>query len=90
MQWNDETRSLVVKSLMNAKSSIAYGANCVFVPINKKYGVKLYMNLENRDFSFFSQRRAAKAGVGPNVGGQIGMGGVNACVHHGHHDAGSW
>lgn len=70
LQWNNSTKALLLGQLMK-QQGIRYGANCVFVPISKTVGVKLYTNAENRDYSYHNQKRASKDGLGPQVGGRF-------------------
>lgn len=49
------------------------GCNCTFIPINDKWGLKLYMFEDTRDTNYKYQKLAAQHGLGPNVGGIINL-----------------
>lgn len=45
-----------------------YGIHCIFIPLSKKWGVKVYEEIKHRDYSFFLQRRCLKLGLAPELG----------------------
>lgn len=49
------------------------GTECVFVKINDKWAIKLYDSKSNRDSCYKWQKKAAKYGLGPDVGGIIDL-----------------
>lgn len=45
--------------------------DCIFLPLDKKWGIKTYDYKVDRDYSFFLQRRCAKLNLGPDVGNRF-------------------
>lgn len=43
------------------------GAECVFVRLSDKLGLKLYSTRRQRDYAYRTQKLAAKYGIGPDV-----------------------
>lgn len=55
-------------TMMNLNTKKAkFGCCCMFVPLDSKRGVKLYTSKEERDISYFRQKKASKLGLGPKV-----------------------
>lgn len=50
-------------------NKIYSGAGCVFVPITKTIGAKLYPTLRERDFAYRNQNRALKLKIAPKTYG---------------------
>lgn len=47
------------------------GIACVFIPIDDKWGLKCYLDPNERNFAYKNQKRAAKRGLGPEVKNKI-------------------
>jgi hypothetical protein len=66
----EEIQETVNSKLHNSPSGIM----CIFVALNEKWGIKLYMSKRYRDDSFKRQSLAASLGLAPEVGESIDLG----------------
>jgi len=59
------------ENLATSGSRYKCGGSCAFLKVGKTWGLKFYQNVDDRDFAFYQQRRAAKHKLGPRVGNRF-------------------
>lgn len=55
------------------------GTECFFVPIDKKWGVKVYSSRGNRDHAYLVQQKLSKHKLAPPVGAKFSLGDDKHC-----------
>lgn len=70
LKWDDKKRDLVISKLVHGDKNIDAGSACMFVPLSKRTGVKLYNCPKTRDFAFYAQKNLPKISslIAPKVG----------------------
>lgn len=65
--------SLTAKNILKNKQDLLKnsGTECLFIQISKNWGVKFYPSASARDGAYNFQKKAAKNGVGPDVGERL-------------------
>jgi len=61
-------KNMIKKDRGEVTRNALSGISCAFVPINKKWAVKMYWDEETRDETYERQAGAAAHGVAPSVG----------------------
>ena len=70
LQWTP-TKLRAYKDISTQIERYKYGGSCAYLKVGKTWAVKLYQDTENRDFSFFNQRRASTYNLAPKVGNRF-------------------
>jgi hypothetical protein len=56
------------------RTNSPYGTECFFVPIDKKWGVKVYKSRSNRNHAYLVQKKLSKHKLAPPVGAKFSLG----------------
>jgi len=55
LKWSDRTKEWISKRVFDSSDDVQYGSSCIFVPLTKKIGAKIYFDGSNRNFSHSNQ-----------------------------------
>lgn len=69
VKWSSELKEKIKNLLFDSEfCDITFGSSAIYFPINEKgAGVKLFLEKDNRDFSFNRQLKAFEANIAPWV-----------------------
>ena len=73
LKWSDRTKEWISKRVFDSSDDVQYGSSCIFVPLTKKIGAKIYFDGSNRNFSHSNQIHAHSNGMGSRVGDKFEM-----------------
>jgi len=62
------TLSEIYHRINQKKYEKRFGSFCMFIPLNKKVGVKLYLRKDNRNFAWKHQRNLSNKELAPHAG----------------------
>ena len=81
LRWSENKHDQMILAIQNRKRKFASsGCSCVYFPISKLIGVKIYQSKRERDSTHSKQLYASKFGLAPLVGDQFSFNCIN--VHH--------
>lgn len=82
-----ELLALDSSSLSRVISKLPFknGAYCIFIQLDDRVGIKLYLNLFRRNYNYDAQLRAAKENLGPEVYGKIDKVKYNGKIFYGYY-----
>lgn len=66
--WTDKTENWLKREFFNPFNCVDYGCSCIFLPISKKIGSKLYLEKGNRDLAHKRQSTAEEYCIAPRTG----------------------
>ena len=73
LKWSAVTKKWISRRFFDRIDDIDHGVSCVFIPLTKKVGAKIYFDRSNRDFSHSNQVYAQSYGLGPRTGDKFEM-----------------
>jgi len=73
LRWSEQTKTWLMRRIFDNGNDVKNGVSCVFVPLTKKVGAKLYFDVNNRNFSHRNQTHAQSYGIGPRTGDRFEM-----------------
>lgn len=70
LKWTQNKYSLLYKQVERLKI-LPSGVSCIFIPLTKATGLKLYTDKRIREFTYFAQQKAWQNYAGPAVGSRF-------------------
>lgn len=68
LKWNDKNKEILKKRFFDQKDDVKVGAGCLFIPLTKKVGAKLFFDKRNRDISHKRQKKIENFNLAPKTG----------------------